>query len=259
MSKAFQTRELHRRRGRSWLRGPLAFIASLGLLGSATLPSAHAAESTATVISVEAARGLITAVDRATGNIFTFTTTDKNVLAALQPCTNFETDVTTVGPGQALSIDLGPMADVKIPAKGACCTMASAPGSAGRVLGVQPHGKFDGVEIMLMEIRRTEGDLARATCLYCNGGAMRVDLASDLRARARGAKLLDLANRLEHAVVRAGGPGGRAMVSDHGPGLKLDPHQIVRTWMTFSAPAGDKVTLHVPGAAGPFEEITVTK
>jgi hypothetical protein len=218
-----------------------------------------AAPSTMTVIGVEAARGLITAVERTSGNIFTFSVKDKNVLAAFKPCTSFEADVTGLKAGQTFGADLGPFVEVKVNAAGSCCTLVGTPGTAGRVLGVQPHGKFQGLEIFLLEIKRTEGDLATATCLYCNGGTMQVDLASDLRARASNAKLLDTANRVEHRVMRAGGRGGDAMVSNHGPGLKLAPNQTARTWMTFSAPKADTVALDVPGAASPFQNVPVVK
>jgi len=241
----------------SWKR--IAFPASAGLVALLLGPQVHAAATTATVIAVEAARGLITAVERSSGDIFVFGVKDKNHLALFRPCTHFDVDLASVKAGQAFTADLGPMAAAKVSAAAPCCTMTSAPGTAGRVLGIQPHGKFEGLDIMLMEIKRTEGNLATATCLYCNGGTTRLDLAADLRARASNAKLLDLTNQVAHEVVRPGGPGGNPMVSDHGPGLKLDPNRAVRTWMTFSAPAGNTVTLHVPGVSAPFANVTIAK
>jgi hypothetical protein len=133
--------------------------------------------------------------------------------------------------------------------------MTSAPGTAGRLLGVQPHAKFEGVEILLTDLKRSSGDLVTATCLYCNGSSTQVDLAADMRARSQGkAKLLDTENQIEYQVEQ---PGGQPLVSDHGPGLKLKPNQSVKTWMKFTAPEGKTVTLVVPGASEPFEDVAI--
>lgn len=135
--------------------------------------------------------------------------------------------------------------------------MTSAPGTAGRVLGVKQHAKFEGVDILLMGFERSSGNLVTATCLYCNGGSTQVDLASDMRARSSEAKLLDIENQVEYRVERPGGEAGTALVSDHGAGLKLAPNRTVKTWMKFTAPAGSKVTLIVPGVSEPFEDLAI--
>lgn len=130
----------------------------------------------------------------------------------------------------------------------------------GRVLGVQSHASYEGVEILLTELKRSGGDLVTATCLYCNTGAKQVDLAANLRARAQGkAKLLDSANRIEYRVARVGGPHGQALMSDHGPGLKLKPGQSAKSWVKFAAPASNKATVVWPGAAEPFEDAPISK
>jgi hypothetical protein len=124
------------------------------------------------------------------------------------------------------------------------------------VLGVQPHSKYEGVEILLMSLVRSKGGLVTATCLYCNGGSESADLSGDIRDRVSDAKLLDTDNQVEYRVERPG--GGDALVSDHGSGLHLQPNKTARTWMKFTAPEGETVTLVVPGVSEPFEDVPIT-
>ncbi len=217
---------------------------------AAWLGSVSAAYACCSVVSVESGRAVVTAFEYDSNQIFTFRVSNRARLAAIKACQSFSAPSETLQPGAAFKaqFDAGPI-DAQV---------ISAPGTAGRVLGVQPHAKFEGVEILLLELARSEGDLVTATTLYCNRGAAQVDLASDLRARASKAKLLDAANRTAYEVVRIGGPGGAAMVSDHGPGLKLQPQQSARTWMRFNAPRGETVTLVVPGAAASFENVPLS-
>ena len=244
-------------------RSPLLRRAALtaGIVMAATLswPGVRAATPCCDVIAVDVAQGIVTAFERAGGNIFSFRVRDKAWLSRFKPCSRFDADLGRLTKGQTFAADLGLAAPASGDRAVPCCEVTATPGSAGRVLGVQPHGRFEGVEIMLLDLKRTEGDLVTATCLYCNGGPARVDLASDLRARADGAKLLDTVNRIEHRVVRSGGPGGDPLVSDHGPGLKLDPNRTARTWMTFTAPRNDIANLVVPGASAPFQNISIAK
>lgn len=226
------------------------------LLAAWLVPVVDAADPCCSVISVEPSRGLVTGFERSSGNIFTFRVKDKAVLSGIKPCQGFDAKLDGVTAGKGFTPDLAAVNRAKANPATPCCDMASAPGAAGRVLGVQPHGKFEGVEILLLELKRGGGDLVTATCLYCNGGTTRVDLASDLRARESGAKLLDTANKTESRIEKS---GGRALVSDHGPGLKLNPNQAARTWMKFTAPAGDTATLIVPGASEPFSNVPIAK
>lgn len=184
---------------------------------AAWLGSASAADACCSVLSVESGRGVVTAFEYDSNEIFTFRVSDRGRLSAIRACQAFSASVRDLEAGAAFKAEFD--------AGAINGQMVNAPGAAGRVLGAQPHAKFDGVEILLLELARVEGDLVTATTLYCNRGAAQVDLASDLRARASNAKLLDVANRTAYEVVRVGGPGGAAMVSDHGPGLKLQPQQ----------------------------------
>ena len=238
-------------------RGVLMAALLTGL--TAPSPAARAAEPCCGVIAVDLAQGTVTAFERTSGNIFTFAVRDKSVLSRFRPCSRFDADPGRFAAAQKFSVDMGLAAPKSGSAAAPCCEITAPAGSAGRVLAVQPHARFDGVEIMLLDLKRTQGDLVTATCLYCNGGPARVDLAADLRARVTGAKLLDTANRIEHRIVRSGGPNGDPLVSDHGPGLKLDPNRTARTWMTFTAPDAGTANLVVPGASAPFQNVPIAR
>jgi hypothetical protein len=211
------------------------------------------------VISVDARTGAVTAFERKSGNIFKFTA--KNA-SAMKPCQSFEAELAGLKDGQAFAAKFGAGDLSRVAAAGRvtpsepCCSMTSAPGTAGRVLGVQPHSKYEGVEILLMSLERSKGDLVTATCLYCNGGSDPADLSGDIRDRVSDAKLLDTENQVQYRVERPG--GGDVLVSDHGSGLHLQPNKTARTWMKFTAPAGNTVTLVVPGVSEPFEDVPIT-
>jgi hypothetical protein len=252
----------------SQLRRRFTKFAALGggvslLLGASLLPSDRTADPCCGVISVNPSTGTVTAFERESGNRFSFTVKDRALLSTIKPCQSFHAELAGLKDGQAFAANFGapdpsrlaPAVRARVNPGEPCCDMTSAPGTAGRVLGVQPHTKFEGVEILLMSLERSKGDLVTATCLYCNGGSDPADLSGDIRDRVSDAKLLDTGNRVEYRVERPG--GGDALVSDHGSGLHLQPNKTARTWMKFTAPEGDKVTLVVPGASEPFEDVAI--
>ncbi|MGH7508215.1 MAG: hypothetical protein ACREMZ_01940 [Gemmatimonadales bacterium] len=236
-------------------------VAALGGGVSLLLGAALAgADPCCSVISVNARTGAVTAFERESGNIFKFTA--KNA-SAIKPCQLFEAELAGLTDGKSFAAKFGAgnlsrvAAGARVTPATPCCTITSAPGTAGRVLGVQPHSKYEGVEILLMSLERSKGDLVTATCLYCNGGSDPADLSGDIRARSQGyAKLLDTENQVEYQVERPG--GGDALVSDHGSGLHLQPNKTARTWMKFTAPEGTTATLVMPGASEPFEDVPIT-
>jgi hypothetical protein len=245
-------------------------LAALGggvtLLAAAFVPGASSGDPCCNVLSVDRAAGVVTAFDRASGNRFSFSVKDKALLSGIKPCQAFDTDLAGLKDGQAFAADFGTAATAKPNLKPSaagrarvnptepCCTMTSAPGTAGRVLGAQPHAKHEGVEILLLNVERSRGDLVTATCLYCNRGSESADLSGDMRDRAYEAKLLDTENKVAYQVERA---GGVLLLSDHGSGLHLKPGQSARTWIKFTAPKGEAATLVVPGASEPFEDVAI--
>lgn len=237
---------------------PVAVLGgSVSLLLAATLvPETPTGDPCCAVISVDAGRGVVNAFERKSGNRFSFSVKDQALLSEIRPCQSFDAQLVGVKEGQGFAADFG-AAKARVNPGVPCCEITSAPGTAGRVAGVQPHAKYQGVEIILTDLKSTGGDLVTATCLYCNRSPEVVSLATDLRARKTKAKLLDTENKVEHQVERPG--GSDALVSDHGAGFKLQPNQAVSTWMKFTAPAGNTVTLIVPGAAEPFQDVAIGK
>jgi hypothetical protein len=249
-------------------RYTLLQLAALGggvslLLGAALLPNQRTGEPCCAVLSVDRNMGTVTAFERESGNRFSFSVKNKALLSAIKPCQTFDADVAGLKDGKAFAANFGAGDLSRTAAAGAarvnpsepCCNMTSAPGTAGRVLGVQPHAKYEGVDIILMSLERSRGGLATATCLYCNGGSEPADLSGDIRDRVREAKLLDTENQVEYRVERP--EGGEPLVSDHGSGLHLQPNKTAKTWMKFTAPEGKTVTLVVPGASEPFEDVAI--
>jgi hypothetical protein len=234
-----------------------ALGAGVSLLAGAFLPKAPAGEACCGVLSVDVTRGVVNAFERESGNRFSFSVKDKALLKEIKPCQSFNAELAGATEGQAFAPDFGAASEARVNSSEPCCNITRAPGTAGRVAGVQPHAKYEGVDIILTELKRTGGDLVTATCLYCNGSPAVVSLASDFRARKNKAKLLDTENKVEYQVERPG--GSDALVSDHGAGSKLQPNQSVSTWMKFTAPAGSTVTLIVPGAAEPFQDVAISK
>jgi hypothetical protein len=226
-------------------------------LAATLLPEAPSGEACCGVLSVDASRGVVTAFERKSGNRFSFSVKDRALLSEIKPCQSFDAELAGAKEGQAFAADFGPASKARVNPAEPCCEITSAPGTAGRVAGVQPHAKYEGVDIILTDLKRTGGDLVTATCLYCNGSPAAVSLASDFRARKNKAKLLDTENKVEYQVERPG--GSDPLVSDHGAGFNLRPNQAVSTWMKFTAPAGGTVTLIVPGAAEPFQDVAIAK
>jgi hypothetical protein len=227
------------------------------LMAAALLPETPSGEACCGVLSVDATRGVVNAFERKSGNRFSFSVKDQALLSEIKPCQSFDAELAGVKDGQGFVADFGAAGKARVNPSEPCCNMTTAPGTAGRVAGVKPHAKYEGVEIILTDLKRTGGDLVTATCLYCNGSPAVVSLASDFRARKTKAKLLDTENKIEYQVERPG--GSDALVSDHGAGSKLQPNQSVSTWMKFTAPAGNTVTLIVPGAAEPFQDVAIAK
>lgn len=62
--------------------------------------------------------------------------------------------------------------------------------------------------------------------------------------------------------VKNPGRGDSWLMADHGQAsstVTVGTNSILRTWMKFTAPAGDRATLYVPGASAPFEDVPIAK
>lgn len=231
------------------------FLGTLGLVAT-TIRAAEPEHNI--IIALDAKRQAITAVHAASGKEFRFTVKDAALFKSAKLCERFEAAVSGVKKDAAFAADFG-NADPKKP----CCTLTTEVGGAGQVLGIKPHAKHEGVTLILTELKRASGDLVTATYLYCNAGP-KVEIRDELVDRVSKATLIDATNKVQHNVVRVRNPGrgDSWLMADHGQAssrVYLNTNGILKSWMKFTAPAGGKATLYVPGAAEPFEDVPITK
>jgi hypothetical protein len=210
------------------------------------------------IIGLDAKRQSITAVNHASGKEFKFTVKDPAVFKSAKLCENFEAPVSEMKKDKDFATDFG-NADPKKP----CCTLTTEIGGAGQVLGIKPHTRHEGMMLILTELKRASGDLVTATYLYCNAGP-KVEIRNELVDRVSKATLIDGSSKTQYNVVRVRNPGrgDSWLLADHGQATStvyVGTNSILRTWMKFTAPAGDRVTLHVPGAGEPFEDVPIAR
>ncbi|HEY7461392.1 MAG TPA: hypothetical protein VIC59_05920 [Gemmatimonadota bacterium] len=133
-------------------------------------------------------------------------------------------------------------------------------------IAVEPH-QVDGVEVALMEVKRTSGETVTVKWRYRNlTDEAKEDLGhggSGMYAwrLAVGAYLLDTKNKTKLEVVKdADGQPIAARNETMAFSAKIGPKETVNTWAKFAAPPADvkTVTVNLPGAA-PFEDVTISE
>jgi hypothetical protein len=142
-------------------------------------------------------------------------------------------------------------------------TPAAAPAAPSSPL-VQEHET--GVEVTLVEARRTAGDSVTVKWRYRNGLPGAVQIAkggsswTDPYQLTMSAFLVDPVNKKKYLVITDAEK--IPLTSKHGDwqGVTLAPGQILSSWAKFPAPpAGvEKVTVTLPGVA-PFEDVPIVK
>jgi len=123
-----------------------------------------------------------------------------------------------------------------------------------------------GVEVALMEVKRTTGDSVTIKFRYTNKttGQKKLDHGGqglDAWRFAWDAYFVDPATKQKYVTLKD--ENGYPVAANHqqfGTGITLAARQVVNTWAKFPAPPPDveKVTVYLPGAP-PFEDVTVTK
>jgi len=131
-------------------------------------------------------------------------------------------------------------------------------------LGVGEH-EIGGVDVALLEVRRTTGDVLTIKWEYRNNTNERKQLTGertgwiDPYRLAVGAYVLDNLNRTKYELAL---DEKRQPIAGHHGAVNsfifVGPKQTLATWAKFQAPpAGiDKVTVMIPGAA-PFEDVPI--
>jgi hypothetical protein len=123
-----------------------------------------------------------------------------------------------------------------------------------------------GVEVALMEVKRTTGDSVTIKFRYTNKTTSTKKLdhggqGLDAWRFAWDAYFVDPATNKKYVTLKD--QDGNPVAANHqqfGTGITLAARQVVNTWAKFPAPPTDveKVTVYLPGAP-PFEDVAVTK
>lgn len=137
---------------------------------------------------------------------------------------------------------------------------------AAHVLGVQPH-EAGGVDLVLLEVKRTTGNVLSVKWEYRNKTNLRKQLTNqstgwvDPYRLALDAYVLDNVNRVKHEVMRDSDQhpiaGRHAGQNER---IFVGPKKTLSTWAKFEAPPEniEKVTISIPGAP-PFEDVPISK
>jgi hypothetical protein len=232
---------------------------SIGLLGLVAALAAASAEPCCNVVSLDAKRQAVTAIDRASAKLFSFTVKSPKLFKSIQVGERFDAPLAKLQKGQPFAADVG-AADPVEP----CCNATTELGGAGQALGVRPHDQ-SGVDVILTEVKRTAGNTVTARWQYLNGGdeallfekkgcvgmGCTYTLAEEMH-------LLDGATRTKHEVLRD--ETNQAVAQRYeGSKLAVGPHQLLSTWAKFNAPPASSasVTVVIPGVSEPFEDIAI--
>lgn len=239
------------------LWGSLAASCMLANVGAQAQDS-----SCCTIVGLDAKRQTLTAFERASGNYFRLKVDDADTFKSARLCEKFDTLVGAAKPGDAVAADFG-KAD---PAK-PCCTLAAAPGSLGRALGVRPYQPAEGVDLILTELKRTAGNTVTARWQYCNGSDKPVRFRAEgcvgmgcTHTPAYGMSLLDGATRTRFPMLK---DTQNKLVADLYPPdrLRVGPGQVFATWAKFNAPPASStaLTVAIPGVSEPFEDVPLSQ
>lgn len=140
-----------------------------------------------------------------------------------------------------------------------------AAAQAAKPLGTSDH-EISGVEVTLLELKRTSGDTVTAKWRYTNKDQDTKQLTKsnggmDPYKLSLESYLVDPVNKKKYLVLKdsKGKPIAAAHGSSYHP-IKLDGGKSINTWAKYPAPpAGvEKVSVYIQGAA-PFEDVPLAK
>jgi hypothetical protein len=209
---------------------------------------------------MDAKRQTVTAIERASAKLFSFTVKNPAVFKSIQVGESFAAPITRMQKGTPFAADLGRQANPADP----CCGLTTGIGGAGQALGVRPH-EVSGVDVILMELKRTAGNTVTARWQYLNGSDKALEFEQQgcvgmgcTYTLAETAHILDGATRTKYDVLRD--TGNKALAQRYEASkLGVAPHQILGTWAKFEAPpaSSSKLTVVIPGVSEPFEDVPI--
>jgi hypothetical protein len=133
-------------------------------------------------------------------------------------------------------------------------------------LGVQDH-EIEGVEVVLLEAKRTSGDTITVKWKYRNQTKEKKELVkstsswSDAYRFSLDAYLIDPLNKKKYLVLKD--EKGNPIATRHELKqlvITLAPGQTISTWAKFPAPPAqvEKISIYIPSVS-PFEDIPISK
>ena len=250
------------------------------LLAFLIAPRVWAIEPCCTIVAIDSARQVVTALDKTTGKAFQFNVKNKALLATLAVGQVFDVNLKTLHAGDAFSTHFDPVDSARLeppngkpidPPNGVrtrvepaepCCTLLG--GRTAEGLGIHEH-QVGGVDVVLLELKRTSGDIITARWEYRNNTEEKKQLTDqrsgwlDPYRLAANAYLLDNANRIKLAIMRD--PTNHPVTSAVGRQnsyIFLKPKETMKVWAKFQAPDKyvKKVTVAIPGVE-PFEDVPI--
>lgn len=140
-------------------------------------------------------------------------------------------------------------------------TSAVAPAPTG--LGTQDH-EVSGVEVVLVEVKRTSGDSVTIKWLYRNKTQQDKTLSTatsswvDPYRLSYEAYLIDPVNKKKYLVLKDA--EGKPIAARHASNISVPAGQLLNTWAKFPAPPADvtKISIYIPHVA-PFEDIPISQ
>ena len=139
----------------------------------------------------------------------------------------------------------------------------AAPKRNKNALAVEPH-ELDGVEVALMEVKRSSGNTLNVYWNYTNSSSEEKKLTDECSGwyckymLGGDAYIIDNSNQKKHLVVRA---DGRPISSELSLGWKntIAPGNRINVWAKFPAPPKDveTISVYIPGIP-PIEDVQIT-
>jgi hypothetical protein len=212
------------------------------------------------VVALDARTRTVTAIDRASAKLFSFTVTSPTTFRNIRLADHFDAPLATMKKGMVFAADIGRVRNPGEP----CCNLTAALGEAGQALGVRSHDA-NGVLVVLLELKRTAGNTLTAKWQYLNGSDQALEFEPKgcvgmgcTYTLAEDVQFLDGATRTKFPVLRD--TENQAVAQRYEASkLSVGAHQILNTWAKFNEPpvSSSRVTFMIPGVSEPFEDVPI--
>ena len=151
-------------------------------------------------------------------------------------------------PGTPPAAEPAPPADASTPA-----TSGTAGSAAAQPIALEDH-EVSGVQVALMDVRRTSGDTVTVRVQFRNTTdkelTNRIFSGSNI---VDDMYLVDGTSKKKYLVVR---DAENKPVGYYGPSQTVPAKAVVQAWARFPAPTSPKIMVSVPGVP-PFEEVPI--